>query len=344
MKVLINVTPLSSGHAIRGVGMYTRFLSEALERQSGIEVFRSGLERPDKVAIIHYPFFDLFFSTLPLLKNTKTVVTIHDVIPLLFPAFYPVGKRGTLALAHQKLALRTVAAVITDSETSKRDIVTHLGVPEDKIHVVYLAANPFLRQISGQELRSMKRKLRLPKKYLLYVGDINYNKNLPQLIKAMKFLPTDVKLVCVGKNFEPQDIPEWQAIASQVALSNVDKQVIFMPQILTDDYEALSAIYSGAAAYVQPSLYEGFGLPVLEAMRCQTPVVAAQNSSLQEIGDEAVKFTGNTAEELATSINEVLAFSKNQRAQFIKKAYEWEQQFTWEKTAKKTMAVYKKVL
>ena len=145
MKILINVTPLSSGHAIRGIGMYTRFLSEALERQKGIEVYRSGLEsQPDKVDVMHYPFFDLFFSTLPLLKTAKTVVTIHDVIPLLFPEQYPVGKRGALALAHQKLALRNVSAIITDSETSKRDITTHLSVPEEKIHVVYLAANPFL--------------------------------------------------------------------------------------------------------------------------------------------------------------------------------------------------------
>ena len=345
MKILINVTPLSSGHAIRGIGMYTRFLSEALERQKGIEVYRSGLEnQPDKVDVMHYPFFDLFFSTLPLLKTAKTVVTIHDVIPLLFPEQYPVGKRGALALAHQKLALRNVSAIITDSETSKRDITTHLSVPEEKIHVVYLAANPFLRPITGQALQAAKRKLKLPKQYILYVGDINYNKNLPQLIKALKFLPPELKLVCVGKNFEPQAIPEWQAIEAQVALSNVGKQVIFRSDILTDDYDALSALYSGALSYVQPSLYEGFGLPVLEAMRCSTPVVAANNSSLQEIGDEVVQFSGNTAEELAKNIQAVPQFSKNKRLQLVKKALAWEQQFTWEKTAQKTIEVYKKVI
>ncbi|HCR81191.1 MAG: Glycosyl transferase group 1 [Candidatus Pacebacteria bacterium GW2011_GWB1_47_8] len=345
MKVRINVTPLSSGHAIRGVGMYTRFLSEALERQKGIEIFHSGLEnQPTKVDVVHYPFFDLFFPTLPILKGTSTAVTIHDVIPLLFADHYPVGKKGTLGLAHQKLALKTVAAVITDSEVSKRDIITHLGVPAEKIHVVYLAANPFLHQISGKALIAASRKLHLPKRYILYVGDINYNKNLPQLIKALKFLPPELKLICVGKNFTPQPIPEWQAIEAQVALSNVGKQIVFMPQVLSDDYEALSAVYSGAVAYVQPSLYEGFGLPVLEAMRCGTPVVAARNSSLQEIGDEAVLFTGNTAEELAGSIEELLSFSNHQRVQLIKKASHWEQQFTWDKTAQQTIEVYKKML
>lgn len=345
MKVLINVQPLTSGHAIRGVGMYTRFLSEALERQSGIEIFRSGMERkPGKIDLVHYPFFDLFFATLPLLKTRRTVVTIHDVIPLLFPEHYPVGKKGTLAFAHQKLALKTVAAVITDSQTSKRDIVNHLGVPEEKVHVVYLAANPFLRKITGAALQSIKRKLKLPKNYLLYVGDINYNKNLPQLIKALKWLPNEIKLVCVGKNFSPQPISEWQAIEAQVALSNVTNRVIFLNSVLSDDYDTLSALYSGAAAYVQPSLYEGFGLPVLEAMRCQTPVIATSNSSLLEVGDKAVQFTGNTAEELAEGIQKVLGLTQVARKRWVEKAFSWQEQFSWDKAAKETIEVYKKVL
>jgi glycosyltransferase involved in cell wall biosynthesis len=345
MKVLINVTPLSTGHAIRGVGMYTRFLSEALEKLKGLEVFRSSLEQqPKKPDIIHFPFFDLFYPTLPLLKRAKTVVTIHDVIPLIFPEHYPVGKKGKLAFAHQKLSLKTVSAVITDSETSKHDIVTHLDVPEEKVHVVYLAANPFLQPITGQALSTLKRKLKLPKQYILYVGDINYNKNLPQLIKALKFLPPELKLVCVGKNFTPQEIPEWQAIETQVALSNVGKQVIFRPEILSDDYEALSALYSAATAYIQPSLYEGFGLPVLEAMRCGTPVVAARNSSLLEIGNGAVQFTGSTAEELAKGILVILNLTTVKRQALISKAHEWEQHFSWDKAARETLAVYKAIL
>jgi len=106
----------------------------------------------------------------------------------------------------------------------------------------------------------------------------------------------------------------------------------------------LRPLYCAAELLVLPSLYEGFGLPVLEAMRCGTPVVAARNSSLQEIGDEAVLFTGNTAEELAGSIEELLSFSNHQRVQLIKKASHWEQQFTWDKTAQQTIEVYKKML
>lgn len=343
MKVLIDTSPLSSEHAVRGVGMYTRFLSEALERHKGIEVFRSGLDQTvPRADVIHYPFFDLFFPTLPFLKRRPTVVTIHDVIPLIFPAAYPPGKRGTLAHTRQKMSLKTVAAVITDSNASKNDIVQHLGVPEEKVHVVYLAANPFLTPITGQALRSARRRLKLPARYILYVGDINYNKNLPQLIKALKFLPDDVKLVCVGKNFVPQEIPEWQAIEAQVALSNVEERVVFRSDILSDDYASLSALYSAALCYVQPSLYEGFGLPVLEAMRCKTPVVATRNSSLTEIGGSVVEFVETDAEDMAKGIRNVLSLSAVKRKALVTKAAQWQESFTWDTTAKETIAVYER--
>lgn len=341
MRVLIDVQPLSSGHAVRGVGMYTRFLTEALERDGKIDVFRSGLEEIKKPDIVHYPFFDLFFPTLPFLKKgKKTVVTIHDVIPLLFPQQYPPGKRGSLNFMRQKLALKNVDAVLTDSEASKKDIVFHLGVPQEKVHVVYLAANPFLEPTTEGKAEKVRKQLDLPKTYILYVGDINYNKNVPQLIKALKYLPRHVHLVCVGKNFVDQDIPEWQAITSQIALSNVTERVHFVPNILTDDYETLSAVYSGALVYVQPSLYEGFGLPLLEAMRCKTPVISAKNSSLREVGDKAVLFSSTDAENFSENIEMILEMSDQKRKEFVANASKWEEKFTWDKTAKETIKVY----
>ena len=340
MKVLINVQPLSSGHAIRGVGMYTRFLTEALEKNNQLEVYRSGLNEIKRPDIIHYPFFDLFFPTLPFLNRGKTVVTIHDVIPLLFPKQYPPGKRGSLNFMRQKLALKKVDAIITDSHASKKDIVFNLKVSPEKVHVVYLAANPFLKPVNESQSEKVRKQMNLPKTYVLYVGDINYNKNVPQLIKALKYLPRHVHLVCVGKNFIEQDIPEWQAIEAQIALSDVTERVHFVPDILTDDYETLSAIYSGALVYVQPSLYEGFGLPLLEAMRCKTPVISAKNSSLKEVGDNVVMFSGTDAESFADNIQMVLDMSETQRNKMIREASKWEKKFTWEKTAEETIKVY----
>jgi glycosyltransferase involved in cell wall biosynthesis len=341
MKVLINVQPLSSGHAVRGVGMYTRFLTEALEKKDGIDIYRSGLNEPKKTDIVHYPFFDLFFPTLPFLKRGRTVVTIHDVIPLLFPKAYAPGKRGTLNFMRQKLALKKVDVILTDSHASKKDIVFYLGVPAEKVHVVYLAANPFLFPTTDNKSEKVRKELDLPKTYVLYVGDINHNKNVPQLIKSLKYLPRHVHLVCVGKNFVEQDIPEWKAIESQVALSDVESRVHFVPNILSDDYDTLSAIYSGALVYLQPSLYEGFGLPILEAMRCKTPVISAKNSSLKEVGSDVVLYSGTEAESFAENIEMILDMSDKDRKKMIDRASKWEEKFTWSKTADETLVVYK---
>jgi len=176
------------------------------------------------------------------------------------------------------------------------------------------------------------------------VGDINHNKNLTQLIKTLKYLPREIKLVCVGKSFFPQDIPEWQNIEKQLALSDVAGRVKFLIDILGDDPEELSAIYYGALAYIQPSIYEGFGLPILEAMQCQTPVICGQNSSLPEVtGKYALTVTKETAQEFAKQVEEVLTWSKNHRQEFLKEAANWAKKFSWEKTAKKTIKLYQEL-
>jgi glycosyltransferase involved in cell wall biosynthesis len=346
IKVLLDDSPMRDGNAIRGVGAYTKFLAQFLGKDKNLDLALAREKRTDfKAEIIHYPFFDLFFSTLPVIKRSKTIVTIHDVIPLLFPKHYLVGKKGILALIRQKLALRNVDAVITDSENSKTDIAKYLRFPLEKIQVIYLAANPELKAASQQEIASVIRKYKLPKKYLLYVGDINYNKNIPQLIKTIKFLPKDIKLVCVGKNFRPQNIPEWQAIEAQLALSNVAERVKFLTEIGGEGSADLAAIYSGALAYIQPSLYEGFGLPILEAMTCQTPVICANNSSLPEVAlNKAIVVEEAKAENFALAVEEILAWKKTERENFIKLAAAHAKKFTWLKTAKATAAVYKEVL
>ncbi len=346
IKVLLDDSPLHNANAIRGVGFYTQFLAKYLAKNKNIELKLSKNQDTDfKAEVIHYPFFDLFFSTLPVIKKAKTVVTIHDVIPLLYKKYYPVGKKGYLALLRQMLALRNVDAVITDSNSSKIDIARHLKFPLEKIQVIYLAANPQLKPANSQEISRIARKYKLAKKYLLYVGDINYNKNIPQLIKTLKFLPKEIKLVCVGKNFYPHDIPEWQWIEAQIALSSVQNRVQFITQISGEQSQDLSAIYSGALAYIQPSLYEGFGLPILEAMSCQTPVICANNSSLTEVVlNQAILLETAKAEDFALAVDKVLSWKEGERRKFTKQAAMHAKKFTWDKTAKETIKLYQKIL
>lgn len=345
LKVLIDTSPLGNANAVRGVGMYTRLLLDYLAKIEKIELFSSTTEikKGDSLDLVHYPFYDLFFSTLPLIQTKPTVVTVHDVIPLIFPDFYKPGKKGMIKFFKQKVALKKVDGIITDSQTSKMDIIDHLGIDPEKVHVVPLAANPYLKAQEEKIINRVRREYRLPSSYILYVGDINYNKNIPQLIKSLKYLPHNVKLVCVGKSFYPHEIPEWQWIETQMAMSEVENRVKFITNVNTDDISDLAAIYSGAIAYVQPSLYEGFGLPVLEAMQCKTPVVSAKNSSLIEVGGEEVVFVEPQAEDIARGVEEVLGWSKTKRIEKSRSAFKWSQKYSWEKTAKETARVYKLV-
>jgi len=346
MNILLDTSPLDSGHSIRGIGAYTRYLSNELERKKGVSVRRSsaitsGSFHPD---VIHFPFFDLFSASLPLLKRKPTIVTIHDVIPLIFPEYYPVGLKGKLAFKKQRVALASVAEIITDSQASKKDIEQFLRIDKNKITVIPLAANPELTPPGKETLQIVREKYALPDTYILYVGDINYNKNIPQLIKSLKFLPEEVCLVLVGKNFAPHDIPEWNWIETQIAMADVAKRIIFISDITSDDFESLSALYTLASVYVQPSLYEGFGLPVLEAMQLYTPVVSANTSSLPEVGGSHALYCEPEAESLATQIHFVLNWKKNDKREWVEAAFGWSKHFSWQKTANMTLDVYKKAM
>lgn len=341
LRVQLDTSPLASDHAIRGIGSYTKGLYSALSKHVEIDVIDSNQTTHQKPDIVHYPYFDLFFPTLKKTQNTPFVVTVHDVIPLLFPDHYRPGLRGKFHFFRQKQALRAASAVITDSEASKKDIVTYLNIPSEKVHVTYLAAKETLSQPAAKQTASVLSKLNLPKKYCLYVGDINYNKNIPNLIKSLQDIPDEYHLVLLGKNFTQQDIPEWQAIAQQ--LTNFQKRIHILSRVESDDQ--LAAVYAGAAVYVQPSLYEGFGLPVLEAMKCGTVVVSTRLGSLPEVaGPECIYADHPSPEGLATAISQAFSLTAEQRKQKILALQNWEKQFTWKSTAQKTIAVYQRVL
>lgn len=348
MHVLFDTSPLKSGHSHRGIGIYTALLSQELKKLSNITLSFSVEEarkKEETLDLVHYPFFDLFFPTLPLLKPaTKSVVTIHDVIPLQFKTQYPVGKKGKLAHFFQRLALRQVNAVITDSISSQQAIEKYLHIPASKISVVYLAGNPLLQAKSEKVIANLKEKYNLPDKYLLYVGDINYNKNLPQLIKTLKYLEEDIHLVLFGKNFIPQQIPEWQWLETQIALSDVATRVHFITKLSADIDTELSALYSGALVYVQPSLAEGFGLPVLEAFQCKVPVVTSNTTSLPEVGGSVAFYSEPEAESFALAVKKILSLSGTERKRLVDRASQWAESFTWKKTAESTLKVYEKLL
>ncbi|MDO8638369.1 MAG: glycosyltransferase family 1 protein [Candidatus Daviesbacteria bacterium] len=354
MKIAINVHPLKSGHKDRGIGYYTSNLIENLKKNPDFEIQEFTNPAEIKNAdIVHYPWFDFFFHTLPLRKKFKTVVTIHDVIPLLFPAHQPVGLKGKYNFLLQKIALKNCKNIITDSNVSKNDIAKVLKISKEKISVVHLAANENFKLLSDTKILFAKRKYNLPDRFLLYVGDANWVKNLPFLIRGFKDLIQDlgfsnVKLVLAGavflKKVEKIEHPELKSLKEVnqlIADFDLEKHIIRPGNLVLDD---LVSFYNLATVYIQPSLYEGFGLTLLEAFACGTPVISSNKGSLSEIGgDAAVYFNPTNRSQFVAILKEILQ-NKSIQNKLSKLGLDRAQKFSWNKVIDETIGVYSKVL
>ena len=354
MKIAINVLPLKLKHKDRGIGFYTSNLIENLKDDSSLEVQEFiHLSEIRNADIVHYPWFDFFFHTLSINKQFKTIVTIHDVIPLIFPKQYPVGLRGKFNLILQRLALRNFKSIITDSEVSKKDISKYLGIDKEKAFVVYLAANKNFRTQKETKLIYTKRKYKLPDNFLLYVGDANWVKNLPFLIEGFNNLIQtsdfkDVKLVLVGgvflKNVENINHPELESLKRVNRLikeQNLEGNILRPGEL---NLEELIYFYNLATVYVQPSLYEGFGLPLIEAFSCGTPVVSSNKGSLLEVGgDAAVYFDPTNLSQFVSILKEILQ-SKSLQDKLSRLGLKRAEKFSWDKVVADTKKVYLKTM
>jgi glycosyltransferase involved in cell wall biosynthesis len=348
MKIAIDVSPLKSGHKIRGVGFYLTYLKKALLKYYPDNEYIFFEERnaiPEDVDLVHYPYFDPFFLTLPLNKKYKTIVTVHDLIPLVFPDHFPAGLKGKFRWQIQKYNLRHVDAIITNSEVSKKDILNLVDVPEKRVAVTHLAADDVFRKIdfTKNQIDQLRKKYNLPNEFILYVGDVTWNKNVPTLLKAIKDI--DVSLVMVGKSLVVENVDKtnvWNNdIIETQTLAEENPKVHRLGFLPTED---LVAIYNLATVFVFPSLYEGFGLPVIEAMQSGCPVITTRGGSLEEVaGDAAYYVDGSSVESLSEAIMHVM-HSKSLREELIEKGFAQAKFFSWEKTAAQTMAVYESVL
>lgn len=345
MKIAIDTSPLETGHKDRGVGTYTKLLIESLQKYESdhtYSFFTRGQKVPENVDVVHYPYFDPFFLTLPVIKFRSTVVTVHDLIPLVFPERFPAGIRGMIKWQVQRLSLGRATRIITDSDTSKTDIMRIAGIPSQTIDVVRLAPADVFSPVKDKELlRDVATKYNLPDRFILYVGDINWNKNISGLLAAfqkVKSPKSKVKLVLVGKAFTERS-PEADAIRASIDAFGVRDHVIMPGFVHFDD---LPAFYSLASVYVQPSRYEGFGLPILEAMASGCPVISSRAASLSEIAGPAIMVDPNNHGELATRLKAVLAMPAARRLKLIQDGILWARRFSWEAVAHQTVQAYEK--
>jgi len=366
MKVAIDSGPLNSGHSVRGIGAHTRELISSLKDIDAFDFQSNGHKLyTNSNDVVHFTSFHPFFLSLPHKKlKAKVVVTIHDLIPLIYPKHYPGGIKGGIRLVINKFLIRkNVDAILTISETSKKDICRFLGVSPEKVHVVYLASRKVFQRVADSEKRAVKEKYNLPEKFALYVGDVNYNKNIPNLIKACKL--AKIPLVICGKQaFDietlgvddlsnlkgPKDWirylfgkphPELAHFQDLLKEFNHGKSVIRLGFVPDED---LVAIYNLASVYVQPSLYEGFSLPILEALACGCPVVASRIQAHVEIAEGGALFADpHKPEEIAGQITKVIKDGKI-KEQLIKSGFTVVKKFSWEKAAKETINVYRAVI
>lgn len=342
MKVALDISPMKSGHQVRGIGSYTKNLLDQFQKEKKWDIefeFFENHAAPPPADVVHYPYFDLFFRTLPISKTAKRVVTIHDVIPLVFPNYFPAGIKGYVNLFFQKIALKNSDAIICDSKTSKNDICDKLSVPSDKVHVIYLASAPQFHKIDPESITVSKR-LKLPKDFVLYVGDVNWNKNIDNLLQAIKI--SQKNLVMVGKAHIDNNLAETQQINKIIHKLKIGDKVVKVGFV---DDEDLVEIYNIARLTLLPSYYEGFGLPAIESMACGTPLICSNVASLSEITDENTIYCEPTDPvDIAGKIDQVYSLSQKEKGDLSKKLIKHASAFSWEKVARQTISVYKALI
>jgi glycosyltransferase involved in cell wall biosynthesis len=271
--------------------------------------------------IVHETFYQ---SERLASKKSKVVITIHDMSPEKFPQFF--AKYGMAEV--KKLCVERADHIICVSENTKRDLIEILNVDPAKISVIYHASS------LSADVENLESDANLSDPYILYVGGRGGHKNFDRLLKAYaisKQLKNHFKLVCFGG--DPLSQREI-SLAQELGLSEGT-----LTRIIGDD-STLASLYKSAVAFVYPSLYEGFGIPLLEAMSLHCPVICSNTSSLPEVaGDAAEYFDPYDLESMANSL-EKMVFSSDLRNDLVKRGIERVKQFSWDTCAKKTQEVY----
>jgi len=261
-------------------------------------------------------------------------VTVHDIMPLRFPQLFRPWYRNYVRVVLPRLA-RRARAVISVSAAVKREIEEWLRVPAERITVIPHGVDPVFRPLVADDARAsaVRRRYSLPSTFALAVGSIEPRKNLPRLIEALETLrrrpgSADISLVHAG--------PEgWRP---EAATSSITRFLGYVP---TED---LAALYSLARVFVYPSLWEGFGMPVLEAMACGCPVVTSNLSSMPEVAGEAAVFVDPySTEDVARGVA-VAWEDASLRDRLVALGRERAAQFTWARAARETVAVYEAAL
>jgi glycosyltransferase involved in cell wall biosynthesis len=350
-------------HNNTGLGNYSRFVIEAMlkyfsqneyfayspklsNREIGIKgitpkhkfLWRSVLIkrdlRRDKVQIYHGLSNELPFGKMP--SGIKTVVTIHDLIFERYPKLYPFFDTLIYKFKSRK-ACQNADAIVAVSEQTKRDIIEFYGINPEKIYVIYQDCDAaFQTKLSTEHIENVKVKYQIKKKYILSVGTIIERKNQASLVAAFhKLNLSNYELILVGGHSKYQD--QIEKYIKENSIQNV--------KILNKvSFQDLPAIYQGSELFVYPSFFEGFGIPIVEALHSGVPVVAATGSCLEEAGGGGALYANPLdMNDLADKILQVLV-NRDLKTQMIEAGQKHIQQFSAERIARQLNKIYQKIV
>ena len=293
---------------------------------------KNDLQR-DNIQIYHGLSNELPFGKMP--SGIKTVVTIHDLIFERYPKLYPFFDRIIYKIKFRK-ACQNADAIVAVSEQTKRDIIDFYGINPDKIHVIYQDCDvAFQEKLSSEQIEKNKEKYKINKRYILSVGTIIERKNQANLVAAFhKLNLSNYELILVGGHSKYQD-----EIEKYIKENNI-KNVKILNKV---PFQDLSAIYQGSELFVYPSFFEGFGIPIVEALHSGIPVIAATGSCLEEAGGEGALYANPLDyNDLADKILQVLV-NKDLRKQLIEAGGKHVKQFSAERIAEKLDKLYQDV-
>ena len=290
-----------------------------------------GLELlPHRLHLLHSPDF------IPPRGSFRSVITVHDLTFLRYPLFLTPESRRYYN-DQIRAAVQQADVILTDSHATRSDVLNLLPVPPARAVTVYLAPDPQYQPQPAARVQAVTARYQIPSGYLLFVGTFEPRKNIPNLLTAYAQLPPDTPPLVLAGN------KGWlfDETLTRVNELKLNARVKFLQDVATDD---LPALYCGASLFVLPSHYEGFGLPVLEAFACGTPVVIANRASLPEIAAAAAEQCNpDDPAGIAQAIQNVLNNSEH-RQTLIAKGFARAKEFSWEKCAKETLKVYRSVL
>ncbi len=377
MKILINAIPMTG--LLTGIARYLRNLYDAISMMDQVELFyfqgktavksmppmaeseqwqqtaKSVKKLPDPVIFgiraalwLKYEYnlnrlckkktFDIYHETAftpAKLSLIPTVCSIYDLSLRCYSKTHP-RERVWFFEYFIKTRLKYARHILTISEFIKQEIIEEFKVPPSMVTAVPLAPDPLFGLCSADIIKKIKTKYNLPETYLLFVSSLEPRKNIDLLIKALQTANTDIPLVLVG--WHGWGDKKW---LEKIKKTDIKKRIYITGHVSDHD---LKAIYNGAQALVYPSLYEGFGLPIVEAMTCGCPVICSNTAGMPEVaGDAAILINPVKKDELAHAI-ETIVHDTELKNSLVKKGFQQAAGFTWDSTARKTLDVFKRAV